>query len=25
MVKASFKHIDDDTLLDPTRWDRDDI
>jgi len=25
MIKASFKHIHDDTLLDPTRWDRDDI
>ncbi len=25
MIKASFKHIDDDTLLDPDRWDRDDI
>jgi tRNA(Ile)-lysidine synthetase-like protein len=25
MIKASFKHIHDDTFLDPTRWDRDDI
>jgi len=25
MLKASFKHIDDDTLLDPSRWQRDDI
>ena len=25
MFKASFKHIHDDTFLDPTRWDRDDI
>jgi hypothetical protein len=25
MVKASFKHINDDTLLDPTRWKREDI
>jgi tRNA(Ile)-lysidine synthase TilS/MesJ len=25
MIKASFKHIDDDTLLDPTRWKREDI
>jgi len=25
MIKASFKHIDDDTLLDPKRWVRDDI
>ena len=25
MIKASFKHIHDDTLLDPSRWDRDDI
>ncbi|RUM77507.1 MAG: tRNA 2-thiocytidine biosynthesis protein TtcA, partial [Sulfurovum sp.] len=25
MFKASFKHIHDDTLLDPTRWKRDDI
>jgi len=25
MIKASFKHIHDDTLFDPTRWDRDDI
>jgi len=25
MVKASFKHINDDTLLDPSRWHRDDI
>ncbi|SHO80601.1 tRNA(Cytosine32)-2-thiocytidine synthetase [hydrothermal vent metagenome] len=24
-IKASFKHIHDDTLLDPTRWNRDDI
>jgi len=25
MIKASFKHIDDDTLLDPSRWKREDI
>jgi len=25
MIKASFKHIHDDTLLDPSRWNRDDI
>lgn len=25
MIKASFKHIHDDTFLDPERWDRDDI
>jgi len=25
MIQASFKHIHDDTLLDPSRWDRDDI
>lgn len=25
MIKASFKHIHDDTFLDPTRWMRDDI
>ncbi|HIM94069.1 MAG TPA: tRNA 2-thiocytidine biosynthesis protein TtcA [Campylobacterales bacterium] len=25
MIKASFKHIHDDTFLDPMRWDRDDI
>jgi len=25
MIKASFKHIHDDTFLDPKRWDRDDI
>jgi tRNA(Ile)-lysidine synthetase-like protein len=25
MIQASFKHIHDDTLLDPIRWDRDDI
>jgi hypothetical protein len=25
MIKASCKHIHDDTFLDPTRWDRDDI
>ena len=25
MIKASFKHIHDDTLLDPSRWDRDDL
>ncbi len=25
MLKASFKHINDDTLLDPTRWRREDI
>jgi len=25
MIKASFKHIHDDTLLDPSRWHRDDI
>jgi len=25
MINASFKHIHDDTLLDPSRWDRDDI
>lgn len=25
MFRASFKHIHDDTFLDPTRWDRDDI
>jgi tRNA(Ile)-lysidine synthetase-like protein len=25
MIKASFKHIHDDTFLDPARWDRDDI
>ena len=25
MIKASFKHIHDDTFLDPTRWERDDI
>jgi tRNA(Ile)-lysidine synthase TilS/MesJ len=25
MIKASFKHIHDDTFLDPSRWDRDDI
>ena len=25
MIKASFKHIHDDTLFDPTRWVRDDI
>lgn len=25
MIKASFKHIHDDTFLDPTRWNRDDI
>ncbi|CAA6801424.1 MAG: tRNA(Cytosine32)-2-thiocytidine synthetase [uncultured Sulfurovum sp.] len=25
MIQASFKHIHDDTFLDPTRWDRDDI
>ena len=25
MIKASFKHIHDDTLLDPKRWNRDDI
>jgi tRNA(Ile)-lysidine synthetase-like protein len=25
MIKASFKHIHDDTLLDPTRWNREDI
>jgi tRNA(Ile)-lysidine synthetase-like protein len=25
MIKASFKHIHDDTFLDSTRWDRDDI
>jgi len=25
MLKASFKHIHDDTFLDPKRWDRDDI
>ena len=25
MIKASFKHIDDDTFLDPTRWKREDI
>jgi len=25
MIKASFRHIDDDTLLDPIRWKRDDI
>jgi len=25
MIKASFKHIDDDTLLDPKRWKREDI
>ncbi len=25
MIKASFKHIDDDTFLDPKRWNRDDI
>ena len=25
MIKASFKHIDDDTFLDPTRWHREDI
>ena len=24
-IKASFKHIHDDTFLDPTRWERDDI
>jgi tRNA(Ile)-lysidine synthase TilS/MesJ len=24
-VKAAFKHIDDDTFLDPTRWKREDI
>jgi tRNA(Ile)-lysidine synthetase-like protein len=25
MISASFKHIHDETFLDPTRWDRDDI
>jgi len=25
MIKASFKHIHDDTLLDPSRWNRDDM
>jgi tRNA(Ile)-lysidine synthase TilS/MesJ len=25
MIQASFKHIHDDTFLDPSRWDRDDI
>ena len=25
MIKASFKHIHDDTLLDPSRWNRDEI
>ncbi len=25
MLRASFKHIHDDTFLDPTRWDRDDL
>ncbi len=25
MIKASFKHIDDDTFLDPSRWNRDDV
>jgi tRNA(Ile)-lysidine synthetase-like protein len=25
MIRASFKHIHDDTFLDPTRWNRDDI
>ncbi|CAA6823505.1 MAG: tRNA(Cytosine32)-2-thiocytidine synthetase [uncultured Sulfurovum sp.] len=25
MIKASFKHIHDDTFLDPKRWDRDDL
>lgn len=25
MIKASFKHIHDDTFLDPARWDRDDL
>jgi tRNA(Ile)-lysidine synthase TilS/MesJ len=25
MIKASFKHIHDDTFLDPKRWNRDDI
>ena len=25
MIRASFKHIHDDTFLDPERWDRDDI
>jgi tRNA(Ile)-lysidine synthase TilS/MesJ len=25
MIKASFKHIHDDTFLDPTRWKRDDV
>jgi hypothetical protein len=25
ILKASFKHIDDDTFLDPSRWNREDI